>query len=172
MSPASLAAGSIRVLRVEDLIATPGEAARSEAGVDLIDLELSAPRARRTEPGDVVFCTAPRPAAAVDREGRSVVCSPARILRPAPDSGISPEVLAAAINAQPATARAWRSWRVIRLEAGDAASLSVALRAIEDERTRLRHRLATLDQLTHHLTSGAATVAADPTSDQHPTEGH
>lgn len=171
MDPAELTAGSVRVLRVDDLAAMPGEAATSTLGVDPFDLEVAAPRARRTEPGDIVFCTAPRPRAAVDREGRAVVCAPARILRTAPDSGISPQALAAAINAQPATSREWRSWRVMRLQASEAASLSGALRAVEDERTRLRHRLDTLDQLTHHLTTGAATVAPDQTSDQHPTEG-
>lgn len=172
VSPETLGAGSVRLLRVDDLSAAPGEAARGHVSVDPLDLELRAPRARRTEPGDVVFCIAPRPAAAVDRDGRAVVCAPARILRPTPGSGISPEALAAAINAQPATAREWRSWRVARLDVSEAASLSVALRHVEDERTRLRHRLATLDQLTAHLTTGAAVVAADPTSDQHPTEGH
>jgi hypothetical protein len=172
VDPAELTAGSVRVLRVDDLAAMPGEAATSALGVDPFDLEVAAPRARRTEPGDVIFCIAPRPLAAVDREGRAVVCAPARILRPTPGSGISPQALAAAINAQQATAREWRSWRVVRLDASEAASLSGALRAVEDERTRLRHRLATLDQLTHHLTTGAATVAPDPASDQHPTEGH
>lgn len=171
VDPADLTAGSVRVLRVDDLAAMPGEAATSALGVDPFDLEVAAPRARRTEPGDVVFCIAPRPLAAVDREGRAVVCAPARILRPTPDSGVSPQALAAAINAQPATAREWRSWRVVRLQASEAASLSGALRAVEDERTRLRHRLAALDQLTHHLTTGAATVAPDETSDPHPTEG-
>jgi hypothetical protein len=171
VSPQALGAGSVPLLRVDDLSAAPGEAARAQVFVDPLDLELRAPRARRTEPGDVVFCTAPRPVAAVDRDGRAVVCAPARVLRPTPDSGISPEALAAAVNSQSATAREWRSWRVVRFDVSEAASLSSALRAVEDERTRLWHRLATLDQLTSHLTTGAATVAADPTSDQHPTEG-
>ena len=51
MDPAELTAGSVRVLRVDDLAAVPGEAGTSILGVDPFDLEIAAPRARpRTPP--------------------------------------------------------------------------------------------------------------------------
>src|SRR5699024_10586615 len=79
-------------------------------GIDAVDLEAAWPRSRRTEPGDVIFCTSPRPAAIIDHDGMSVVAYPARILRCQPDSGLVPEVVARAINDLPARSPRWRAW--------------------------------------------------------------
>lgn len=115
------------------------------------------PAGRLTLPGDVVFCTSPRPAARVDIDGGSVVISPARVLRsPEADRGdrIVPEVLAADIEAQPAPAARWRSWPVRLTPKDQAQPLTESLRVIERERAAARTRLLQLDELTDLLTDG------------------
>jgi hypothetical protein len=167
-------AGTVAALRADDILRNAGAPAAPGHAVDALELEVAAPRAGRTEPGDVVFCTSPRPAAVVDRSGGSVVCFPARVLRVADRAHLVPEALAEAINALPATAREWRSWRMPRANPSDAPHVAQALRALEDERARLRRRHTVLDQLAVLLTSGAVTVAptyTDPDSTPHPTEG-
>jgi len=49
--------------------------------ITLLDFAANYRAGRLTEPGDVVFCTSPRPSAIVDTEGGAVVVFPARILR-------------------------------------------------------------------------------------------
>lgn len=161
--------GSARVLDV-DALTDPGAARR---GADPIEVEARHPAARRTEPGDVVFCTAPRPAAVVDRDGFSFVAYPARILRCRPASGLVPEAVAAAINSQPETARDWRGWPIPTVDPADADDLADALRWIEDERRAASVRLARLTGLGTRLIDGVATRAVTVTRpDPTPTEGH
>jgi len=155
----------VRVLGVEDL----SDPIAPRRGVDPLEVEARHPAARRTEPGDVVFCTAPRPAAVVDYDGFSFVAYPARVLRCRPGSGLVPEAVAASINAQPAASRDWRAWHVPTVDPADADTLGVALRAVEDERRAAYQRLSRLQNLTTRLVDGVATraitvTALDPTA--------
>ncbi|MGL4175161.1 MAG: hypothetical protein ACRCSN_03710 [Dermatophilaceae bacterium] len=158
------AGGTVRVITAADVAQCSGMPLAASASIDPLTLESLAPSARRTRPGDVVFVTGPRPAAAVDRAGRSVVCAPARVLRLDPESLVTPDLLAAVVNAAPSSARDWRAWRVP--VHGHHEGLASVLRAYEDERARLAARSRDLDRLTDLLTSGDVTVAA---TDDHPT---
>ncbi len=161
--------GGVRVLGVDDVLAD-GEG--TALYVDPLALEATYPRARRTEPGDVVFVTAPRPAALVDRDGLSVVRYPAMALRCAADSGVPTEVLAATINSLPAEALSWRAWRIPQVDPTSTRDLSDVLHEVTTERRHIRDHLRMLDELSTLLidgvASGAMTVAHTP--DTH-TEG-
>lgn len=71
--------------------------------ISLLDFAAKYPSGRLTRPGDVVFCTSPRPAAMVDADGGSVVVFPARVLRidAGDPGGLLAYVVAADINARP-----------------------------------------------------------------------
>lgn len=136
-------AGGVRVLRVDvvvcgarDLSAVPDH---QNVRIDPLALETAYPRARRTEPDDVVHVTTHRRLAIVDREGFSVVRSSARVLRCVPGSGVLPDILAVTINELPPGARAWRAWKVAVVP--DESQLSVALLELDTERQRSRQRL-------------------------------
>ena len=165
IGPAPRSATGVRVIDA-DAVTDPDQPRR---GLDPLDLEAIAPRARRTEPGDVVFCVSPTPAAVVDQEGLSVVAYPARIIRCAPDKGLVPEAVAQAINDLPPRAPRWRAWRVPRMPVDQAHSLRAALRRIADEEMRARQRITRLDALAHELmdgvAAGALTITPDPTEE-------
>jgi hypothetical protein len=116
------------------------------------------PAGRVTEPGDVVFCTSPRPAAIVDEEGTSVVVFPARILRinPVDPGGLLSDMLAADITAMPPTHRHWRRWPVRQAPHPKGVALADALAAIRAEQRTARLRLAHLDELSALLMDGVA----------------
>jgi hypothetical protein len=92
-----IAAGALRYIkgnRLEDADLAPGGGTRVLGPAELLDPHTAPPRhlslmdfaannpsGRLTEPGDVVFCTSPRPAALVDMEGGAAVVFPARVLR-------------------------------------------------------------------------------------------
>lgn len=167
------AAGGVRVITADD-VQDPKAPRR---GLDPIELEAAWPRTRRTEPGDVIFCVSPRPAAIVDEEGLSVVASPARILRCAPGSGLVPHAVAHSINDLPERSPRWRAWRVPRVPAAQAEGLLIALRHLAAEEHRARQRQARLGALATELTRGLASGAMtlDTTSTTHPSpteEGH
>lgn len=149
------AAGGVRVIRPEDV----RDPMLPRRGIDPLELEERAPRARRTEPGDVVFCVSPRPAAIVDEEGLSVVVAPARVLRCAPGGGLVPEVVARAIADLPDDASRWRAWRLPRVPPAASAGLRAALRHLLDEDRRARERQADLAALARDLTAGVAAGA-------------
>lgn len=165
IGPAPRSATGVRIIDA-DAVTDPDQPRR---GLDPLDLEAIAPRALRTEPGDVVFCVSPTPAAVVDQEGLSVVAYPARIIRCAPDKGLVPEAVAQAINDLPPRAPRWRAWRVPRMPVDQAHSLRAALRRIADEEMRARQRITRLDALAHELTDGVAagalTITPDPTEE-------
>lgn len=163
--------GAVRLLGVEDLI-PPGATRR---GVDPLEVEARHPAARRTEPGDVVFGTTPRPAAIVDRDGYAFLAYPARVLRCRPGSGLVPEAVAAAINAQAASSRDWKAWPIPRVHPADADALAAALRAVEDEERAAYARLSLLHDLTTRLvdgfTSRAITVSNTDATEPVTTKG-
>lgn len=121
------------------------------------------PAGRLTEPGDVVFCTGPRPAALVDAEGSAAVAYPVRILRIIGDgrtskdqSALVARLLAQDINTQPPTARRWRSWTVRAVDVGQQDRLSRTLDAVEQERLAALERVNQLDQLATLIMDGVA----------------
>ena len=115
------AATGVRVVGPRDLVDGPGPARR----IDPLVLAARYPTSRLTERGDVVFCTTPRPAAWVDREGGSVVAFPAKVLR-CRDNRLVPAVVAADINAQPESAKAWRAWPLRYVPEDQASALARA----------------------------------------------
>lgn len=147
--------GATEVICSDDVLGARGREVRGSGSIDPLDLEAQAPRARRCERGDIVFVTAPRPAAAVCREGAAVVTFPARILR-CHDARLIPEAVAATINALPATDKRWRGWQLPVVDGGQASGIQALLQAIEDERSDLAARHTDLDQLTALMTTGAA----------------
>jgi hypothetical protein len=150
-----LSGGAVRVIGPEELTGAVRPGGR---GVDRLAFSARYAAGRYTEPGDVVFCTSPRPAALVDVEGGSVVVAPARVLRIDATSRhmLLPEVLASDINAVPVMARAWRSWLVRRVPSNERVALADALTAIERHRTHALDRLALLDELKQLVMRGVA----------------
>lgn len=161
----------VQVLGVEELT---GAAPAGSRTVDRLRLAAHYDAVRLTEPGDVVFCTAPRPAAVVDREGASVVPFPARVLRidRADPGGLVADVLAADVSAMPEAAREWRRFRVRRVPDAQRPSTTAALRDLNMAAEAARRRVADLDALmclvTDGVTSGSLTIAQ---LDEIPTKG-
>ncbi|MGN7248930.1 hypothetical protein ACTHQ1_14525 [Janibacter anophelis] len=157
--------GGVRIIAASDVL----DPSTPRRGLDPLVLEASWPRARRSEPGDVVFCASPRPAAIVDREGLSVVASPARVLRCAPGSGLVPEAVARAINHLSDRSPRWRAWRLPRVPVEQTEVLAASLRHLADEEEQARRRLADLAALATELTHGVATgaVRLTPTEEGH-----
>ncbi len=147
-------AAGIRIIGPAEVL---GENPLGHRRIDRLRFVGEYPAGRLTEPGDVVFCTTPRPAAIVDREGTSVVSYPARILRINPNdpNGLLPEVLAVDIAALSPTHKQWRSWPLRQVGHRQRAALSDALASIRLQQERARERLARLDELTSLLITGA-----------------
>jgi len=159
LDPADLISdGSVPVLGVEEIL---GSAAKGQRRVDRLEFAARYPSGRSTEPGDVVFCTAPRPEAIVDDAGGSVVLYPARVARIMGPraSGITPRMLAADINALPAAAKSWPSWGIRRVQPDQAVAVNHVLTDIHSQRQALAHRLRELDQLAALIAAGAAAAA-------------
>jgi hypothetical protein len=171
LNSAALPGGTVRVVGSEEL---SGVARPAASGIDRLAFEAAHPAGRYTEPGDVVFCTSPRPAALVDVDGGAVVISPARVLRihaTAP-GGLLPDVLAADINAAPAGAKTWRGWPIRRVPATERDALTTVLAVLGRQRVDARERLALLDELEHLVVRGVASGSLHLTDpDTHPEEG-
>lgn len=145
--------GGHPVLGVGELIGEVRVGARS---VDRFVFARDYESGRLTEPGDVVFCTSPRPRALVDHEGASVVEFPARVLRidPGDPGGLHADVVAGDINEQPATARAWRLWPVRRVPDDNRPGLDALLSELRRMRDEVRARQQLLDHLSETVTDG------------------
>jgi hypothetical protein len=151
LSPAHLAdTGQFPVLGGPELFG----ARRGQRKIDRATLAGHYPRAKLTEPGDVVVTTVPQLAATVDHEGYSVAEFPARILRiPAAEQAqFTPQVLAALLSpAARASGLPGPVRQVRRLDQYDVVLLSPA------EVQRLDALLARLDQ---QLTSAQQQIDA------------
>ncbi|MEJ7629965.1 MAG: hypothetical protein WKF54_10280 [Nocardioidaceae bacterium] len=169
LDPADLSGGAVRVFGPEELT---GAIRTGTGGIDRLAFEAGCASSRYTEPGDVVFCTSPRPCALVDADGGAVVVAPARVLRinPASSGGLVPEVLAGDVNAMPAEARAWRNWPIRRVPTTQRAVLIDALADLERQRTQALDRLALVEELTHLVTRGVASGSLALTTDIDPME--
>lgn len=148
-------AGAVRLLGSDELAG-----ARPSRRADRLVLADTYPGHALTLPGDVVFCTGPRPMALVDRDGGAVVTYPAKVVR-ARDTRLVPAVLAADIAAQPATARAWKGWTVRRVPADRAHVLAAMLDDLARQREIVADRLDALTALATVLTDGAVSGALD-----------
>ena len=173
----AIRAGWVRVvsghrIRERDVVLRPTGAAvigpeevagRSPWGarrIGLLELAAAYPRAQLTEPGDVVFATGQQVGAKVDREGGSVVQSPARILRligEPPDATLLPEVLAADLVAQPVAARRFESWPIRLVPSDDRDALHRRWGALADAEARLQAELAAVQELQAALVDGVVT---------------
>lgn len=151
LDPAEMAPGTVRVIQARDVLEHDLSAA---VRVDALDLEGQHARVRRTEPGDVVVVTAPRPSAVVDRDGLSVVAYPARVLR-CHGEWANPHLVARAINDLPERARSWRGWLVPRAGSADDRDVDAAVAALEVEVAALRRRLAATEALAGALVRAA-----------------
>lgn len=127
--------------------------------LDPIEAALHYPQAKRTEPGDVVFESKPRPHAFVDERGGSLVASPARIFRLSDDVPLHPHTLAAAINLLPEGLGDWRAWPVPNLRHEQSAALEIALRDAAAYETEVRRRLEAVKRLQEELITGVAAGA-------------
>lgn len=122
-------------------------------------------RVQVTEPGDLVVTIKPELGVLVDAAGFNVVDYPARILRIAPDSPLTPRVLKALLHGARGTGRAPGAVRAAsRLEnfefpdlpADDIGEFDHALALIEDRRDDLRRRLLAADDLLNLASLGMA----------------
>ncbi|MBT2555827.1 hypothetical protein [Arthrobacter sp. ISL-5] len=126
--------------------------------IGLLDFTAAYPAGRLTEPGDVVFCTSPRPAARVDVEGGAVVVFPARVLRidDGDPGGLVPDVAAADINRLAPADKDWRRWRLRRTPDAQRQPLQNALAGLQHEQQETRLRLERLEELATLITDGVA----------------
>lgn len=168
IASADILASGRRLIGVDEVVGARPVGSRA---VDPVTFAAAYPRSRYTEPGDVVFCTAPRVAAWVDRDGGSVVLSPARVVRIVHDpdrarTPLLPDVIAADINSVAAEsggrAKDWRRWHFRLVPQHRLDALAQALAAIETERTELCTRLAALDREAHDLIDGQTSTGTDP----------
>lgn len=144
--------------------------------ITLLEFAADHPAGRFTEPGDVVFCTSPRPAAVVDAEGGAVVVFPARILRVdrGDPGGLAPDVVARDINSLNPADKAWRNWRLRRTAEAQRQPLTNALEALQHEHSQARERLKQLEELATLITDGVAggsLTLTDPSTHAGPEEG-
>ncbi|RNL51398.1 hypothetical protein [Arthrobacter oryzae] len=163
------------VLGPAELLAPHGAPPRYIA---LLDFAANYPAGRLTEPGDVVFCTSPRPAATVDAQGGSAIVFPARVLRIAAGDpgGLLPDVVAAGINSLPAADKSWRQWRLRRTPEAQRKKLNDTLARLQHEQQQARDRLGWLEELATLITdgvTGGSLILTDPSSKfaASPTEG-
>ncbi|MBG6190200.1 hypothetical protein IWX64_001136 [Arthrobacter sp. CAN_A212] len=169
------APGTIRVFTVGSLLD-----AGPLATMDRFRFATQYPAGRLTEPGDVVFCTGPKPWAIVDCEGAAAVAYPARILRIVDGGqpgrgqpGLVARLLAEDINSQASTARRWRSWTVRAVDVDQRDLLSRTLDAVEQERLAALERVNQLTQLATLIMDGVAsnTVTLGEHTPAAPMEG-
>ena len=160
----------VRVIGVPELIEETHDGSRV---IDTLVLAGKYDAANLTEPGDVVFCTSPRPAAKVDREGSSVVAFPARVLRidRADPGGLHGDLLAADINALHAGDREWKRWATRRVEDDQSRALTVAIDEMRRAREETANRLTSIDALTELITEGITCGSLDLPSESETTKG-
>jgi hypothetical protein len=158
--------GGTLVLGPDDLLSPHVAPSRH---ISLLEFAANNPSGRLTEPGDVVFCTSPRPAALVDRDGGSAVVFPARVLRidAGDPGGLLADVVAADINALGAADKAWRQWRLRRIPEAQRKKLADSLARLQHGQELARERLKRLEELATLITDGVAggsLTLTDPSS--------
>ncbi|MDP9694413.1 UNVERIFIED_ORG: hypothetical protein J2X79_001972 [Arthrobacter globiformis] len=144
--------------------------------ISLLDFAAACPNGRLTEPGDIIFCTSPRPAATVDHVGGNVAVFPARILRiyDGDPGGLVPDVVALDINALAAADKTWSSWRLRRTPDAQRQPLVQVLAGLQHKQREGRRRLKQLEELATLFTDGVAggsLTLTHPSPNAAPTEG-
>jgi hypothetical protein len=163
LHPTGKSATSIRVIGPAEVL---GQTPVGGRRIDRLQFAAAYAAGRVTEPGDVIFCTSPRPAALVDVEGTSLVAFPARILRinAADPGGLIPAVTAADINARHPRDKRWQRWPLRQDTFDQRGALANALTSVRSEQHRAQQRLAQLEELSALLmtgiTAGTLTLAA------------
>lgn len=144
---------SMRLIGVAEIL---GDAPLGVRRVDRLVFAADYPSGRVTEPGDVVFCTSPRPASFVDTEGTSIVLFPARILRVSKTDpgGLVPPVVAVDINVLPERDKGWKRWRFRRVQPSQTGALADALNVLLTVEHQTHQRLAQIHELTALLATG------------------
>ncbi|CAM3307440.1 hypothetical protein PSET11_03246 [Arthrobacter ulcerisalmonis] len=165
--------GGSRVLGRDELM-NPNNA--QPRFITLLDFAAKYPAGRLTEPGDVVFCTSPRPAAMLDAEGGAVVVFPARIVRidQGDPGGLLPAVVVRDINRLNPADKTWRNWRLRRTPEAQRLPLASALQNLHREQSETRERLKRLEELATLMTDGVAggsLTLTDPLTHAVPEEG-
>ena len=163
LSPAHLNdAGQLVVLGAPELL---GQSRRRQRKIDRATLANRYPRARLTEPGDVVITTIPRLAAIVDNDGFSVAEFPARILR-IPDAEkdqFTPAVLAALLTAddhgtRPAgavrSARRLEQHYVALLSPAEVGMLDALLEQLGQQRSLAQQEIDVLTEIQKITAAG------------------
>ena len=170
--------GKHAVLGAPEIVGASPLGART---VDRAVLAEKYPRARLTEPGDVIVTMSPRFGVHVDHDGFSVVEFPARILR-IPEQErqqLPPRVLAALLAAGHAGTRAAGAVRpasrldelcIPLLPPAEVRRLDELLAAADERRRLARREIDLLDELCRiaaaGLSDGTLTIAPTPTTDQ------
>ncbi len=140
-----------------------------QRAVDRLVLEQAAPRARLTQPGDVIYLGTGEPAAIVDEDGGHVTLAPARILRCSGPRGgrqLVPEVVADDICQQLGVDR--RAWRLRTIPTEQADVLQTLSRPIAVHRRRAMDELQALDALRRELIDGLAEGALAASTESAP----
>ncbi|MGW5287336.1 hypothetical protein [Rhodococcus pyridinivorans] len=173
--------GDVRVIGAPELL---GEKRLGERGIDRLVHAAKYPNSRYTEPGDIVFCTAPGFGVMVDTVGASLVLAPARIfrIRPGETDGLVPEVIARHLRQRVATTkptgavrggRRWRDWTIPMLTDEQIDHVVALLEDLDARRREARDLLDSLNDLTDTMidgvTRGVLSVTAHNGSD--PEEG-
>ncbi|GAA1482647.1 hypothetical protein GCM10009624_30870 [Gordonia sinesedis] len=113
-------------------------------------------RARRTEPGDIVFLEKPAPRAVIDAAGGSLVAAPAKILRINRNAPFGPHTIAAIINTRCAPGSGWRTWCVPEFTADEAARLESALAEVAGYQRAVEQKVTAATKLVGALIDGIA----------------
>ncbi|MFD6673175.1 hypothetical protein ACFWDA_02195 [Rhodococcus zopfii] len=157
-----LAGGQVRVIGTEELL---GQKKFGERGVDRLVHTAKYPSSRYTEPGDIVFCTAPRFGITVDTDGASLVLAPARVLRVRNGTvnGLVPGLITRhlrqlAADDKPTGAirggRRWQDWTVPVIAPQRVAAAETVLAEFESRRHDAQQLLDSLDLLADTIIDG------------------
>lgn len=152
IQPEDIAASGVPLISNEDV---RQGSLRIDRAVPVIVQQGTYPRATLTRPGDVIVV--PQPAAAlIDRRGRSLVEAPARILRVVDGTrvGLTPELVAGAINGAEQKGVDWRRWAVPPAPLSQRDRLGTVLEALHERRLQLRLQLDQLESAQQLLTDG------------------
>lgn len=143
----------------------PGEAEhQGSRALDRAVLAANYPRAKLTEPGDVLVTLSPAPAAVVDHDGFAVPEFPARALRITERGArrFTPRVLAMLLNAGGKTRasravrppRTLEAWEIPALDPGTLRRAEVMLADLDRRREHVRAELAALDEVDRLAAAG------------------
>ncbi|ALG86431.1 hypothetical protein [Gordonia phthalatica] len=152
---APMGPGRVAVIGPEEL---RGDALLDARGVDRLELERAAPRARFTHPNDVVYLPTKQRVAIVDRTGGHLVLSPARIVRCSDniesDVQLVPHIVAEDITQQAGADTA--GWVLRTVPTGQVEGLMRVQERIETRRAAIAAEAAALDAIQSELARGVA----------------